>query len=109
MSRKKEGIPEIKARLYQLGPLLPGSISKQWNVCGTPGCKCKDKKEPQRHGPYFQLSYSLGGKSSSVFIKPDDVVEVRRRIKRYREFKELCAALVVANVEDYRQKKINGR
>ena len=58
--------PKTKAqhlikRLCSLGPFLPGSISEQWNVCGTPRCKCKDPKRPQKHGPYYQLSFSVGG------------------------------------------------
>ena len=70
---------------------------------GTPGCKRKDPKHPQRHGPYYQLSYTLRGKSSTVFVKPQDVAEVRRRIRRYGEFKQLCGALVEAYVVGIRQ------
>ena len=39
-------VAEVKRALTALGPVLPGSISKQWNVCGKPGCKCKDAKHP---------------------------------------------------------------
>ena len=48
-------IEQLKQRLLNLGPVLPGSISEQWNVCGTPGCKCKDPANPEKHGPYYQL------------------------------------------------------
>ena len=51
-------IEKIKAELEGLGGMHPGSISEQYNVCGTPGCRCKDKKNPQKHGPYYQLSFT---------------------------------------------------
>jgi len=54
-------IEKLKKRLAELGPLHPGSISEQYNVCGTPGCQCKDPKKPRRHGPYYQLSFYLAG------------------------------------------------
>ena len=70
-----ENSDQIRGRLVELlneGPMLPGSIKKQWNVCGMPGCRCKDPENPQKHGPYFQLSFTLAGKSTSMFVKDDE-------------------------------------
>lgn len=86
-------------KLHNLGPMLPGSISEQWNVCGTEGCSCKAAKNPIKHGPYYQLSFSVQGRSSTMFIKKDDLPEARRRIKRYKEFKNLSFELVRAYVQ----------
>lgn len=101
-SVNKNKVAHIKKKITQLPPLLPGSLRKQWNVCSTAGCKCKDKKKPRRHGPYYQLSFSIGGKSSSMFVKEGDVAEVRKRIRRYRQFKQLCQQLVQASVDHVR-------
>ena len=46
MNRVKS-VAEVKGAISALGPMLPGSISKQWNVCGKPGCQCKDPREPK--------------------------------------------------------------
>jgi len=108
MQKENDEIARIKAQLVNLGPVLPGSLSKQWNVCGSPRCKCKDPQRPRRHGPYFQLSYTLCGKSSTLFVKPADVAEVQRRIQRYGEFKQLCAALVGAYIREIRQQGVKG-
>ena len=54
---------EIKRDLGAIGRMTVGSITKQFNVCGTPGCKCKDKTNPQKHGPYFYLRSSYGKKT----------------------------------------------
>jgi len=103
MTTEERRIGELKDELFKLGAILPGSISRQWNVCGSPGCKCKDPDHPVKHGPYFQLSYTLNGKSSTVFVKKGALKEVSARIKRHKQFKELCNALVEAYVAEFRR------
>lgn len=96
MTREERKIETIQRSLQNLGPFLPGSISKQFNVCGNPTCRCKDPKNPKRHGPYFQLSYTVNGRSSTRFIKPAELPEARRRLRRFKRFKLLNARLVEA-------------
>jgi hypothetical protein len=98
MTRTERRIETLKRSLQQLGPFLPGSISRQWNVCGNPTCRCKDPKHPQRHGPYYQLSFTSNGRSSTRFIKQPELAEARRRVVRFRQFKRLNAQLVAANI-----------
>jgi hypothetical protein len=107
--KEEQQIQRIKKQILDLGPMLPGSLSEQWNVCGTLGCKCKDPQKPIRHGPYYQLSFSVKGRSSTLFIRPDEVAEARRRTKRYQRFKELVMALTQANVDLARKQKLSGR
>jgi hypothetical protein len=107
--KKEQQIQKIKKQLVALGPILPGSLSEQWNVCGTPGCKCKDPQKPIRHGPYYQLSFSVKGKSSSLFVRSEEVPEAQRRIRRYQRFKELVMALTQAYVDLARKQKLSGR
>lgn len=92
-------IRQIKDMLSQLGPLLPGSLSTQWNVCGKPGCRCKDPKKPRMHGPYYQLSFTVDGKSSSLFVKKPQLKELRNCIKRYRRFRALNTKLLSAYIQ----------
>ena len=98
MTREERRVEQLRGKLAKLGPMLPGSISEQWNVCGTPGCRCKDSKDPVKHGPYYQLSFTVGGRSSTMFLKKEDLPEARRRLKRYQQFKTLCSDLVHAYV-----------
>ena len=62
-------IERIKKELAELGDLRPGSLSKQYNVCGKPACRCK-ASPPVKHGPYYQVSYTRerveAARSSSV-------------------------------------------
>ena len=75
-------IEAIKARIATLGDLQPGSLSVQYNVCGNPRCKCK-ATPPQKHGPYYQLSFTRKGKSGTRFVRQEDVAEVRAHLKNY--------------------------
>ena len=98
MTKEERRIERLKRHLAELGPMLPGSISEQWNVCGTPGCRCKDPHHPVKHGPYYQLSFTVAGKSSTLFVRKADLAEARRRCRRYQEFKALSTELVRANI-----------
>lgn len=82
-------IERVKNQLLKLGDMHPGSLSKQFNICGTPGCRCKDPVNPKKHGPYYQLSFVHQGKSSSRFIQPQDVPEIKRHVANYKKFKAL--------------------
>ena len=90
----QQRLARIKAELLALGPIHPGSISEQYNVCGTPGCRCKDPKKPVKHGPYPHLSYTWRGKSTTRFVRPARVVALQEKIVRYKQFRELTAEWV---------------
>ena len=81
-------IDKLKRDLIALGDMRPGSLSTQYNVCGSPGCRCK-ATPPQKHGPYYQVSFTRKGKSSSKFIKEKDLPVVRKQIKNYERMKLL--------------------
>ena len=107
MTREERTIHRIKTQLVEMGPVLPGSLSEQWNVCGTSGCRCKDPNDPVKHGPYHQLSFTVAGKSSTLFIQKKDLAEVRRRLQRYHQVKTLTtdwvqACLALAHKQGFR-------
>jgi hypothetical protein len=105
-SRQKlqQRINRMKSQLRALGPMRPGSLSRQYNVCGKPGCRCKDAKNPRRHGPYHQLNYVYGGKKTSEFVRPQNLKVVRNQLVNYKRFRRLTdqwvgSALQLARLE----------
>ena len=82
-------IEKVKAQLLKVGLMRPGSLSKQYSACQKPGCKCVDPVKPQKHGPYYQISYIHRGKSTTQFVRPQFVPEVRRQLAAYKKFKAL--------------------
>lgn len=91
-------ITEIKERLMGLGDLRPGSLSTQYNVCGNPKCHCKHDP-PQKHGPYYQLSFSRKGRSRTKFIKKPYVEMVRDQITNYAELRLLVDEWIDVSME----------
>ena len=87
-ARTERQIEKIKRDLAALGDLRPGSLSTQYNVCGSPGCRCK-ASPPEKHGPYYQVSYTRKGKSSSKFVKKKDLPAIRKQLKNYERMKLL--------------------
>jgi hypothetical protein len=79
-------IDKIKNELLVLGPMRPGNLSQQYSACQKPGCKCIDPIQPQKHGPFYQLSYKHGGKSTTQFIRPQFVPEVQKQLATYKKF-----------------------
>ena len=98
-------IARIKAQLQKHGAMRPGSLSRQYNVCGKPGCRCKDPKRPRRHGPYYQLNYVHRGKKTSQFIRREILRRVQTELLNYKQFRWLTEqwiglALKVAQAKD---------
>jgi len=106
MIRKwKAQIAQIKTQLAQQGAMRPGSLSRQYNICGKPGCVCKDTSRPRRHGPYYQLNYVYRGKKTSQFIRKEILSQVRGELANYKTFRRLVErwiglALRVAQARD---------
>jgi len=92
-------IQGVKRELMKLGDIRPGSLSMQYNVCGKPNCHCKDKKNPRRHGPYYQVSYTRKGKSRTEFVRSEDVPEVRRHIANYAKFRKLVDTWIELSIQ----------
>jgi hypothetical protein len=98
-------IAEIRRELSELGPLHPGSVSEQYNICGTPGCRCKDPRNPQKHGPYYQLSYGWRSRSSSLFLRADQVTAMREKVANYRRLQVLIKEWVDLAIEVERRER----
>ena len=81
-------VERIKKELLRLGDLRPGSLSEQFNVCGSPGCRCKGSP-PQKHGPYYQVSYTRKGRSGTRFVKRQQVAIVKRQLRNHARLREL--------------------
>ena len=81
-------IQKIKHQISELGDLRPGALSQQYNICGSPNCRCK-ATPPIKHGPYYQISFTRHGKSSSQFVREEDLDEVQQQLENYRCLRQL--------------------
>jgi hypothetical protein len=91
-------IQKIKQQIGKLGDLRPGALSQQYNICGSPNCRCK-ATPPVKHGPYYQISLTRHGKSSSQFVREEDLKEVQQQLENYRELRELVDQWITLSAE----------
>jgi len=92
-------IQDLKDQLVALGPLRPGSLSRQYHVCRKPGCRCQDPDKPKRHGPYYHLDYVHHGKKTTRFIRPTQLAEVRRQLVTFKQLRHLVDHWITLSLE----------
>ena len=80
-------VERIKQALAKLGPMRPGSLTRQY----------KDPKT--KSGPYWQISYTRAMRSRSDYVPLDRVAEVRREIAEYQRFKKLTNEWIDLGIE----------
>jgi hypothetical protein len=94
----QQRIDKIKQQIAALGDLRPGALSQQYNVCGSPGCQCK-ATPPIKHGPYYQISIKRHGKSTTQFVREEDLAEVQMQLDNYRRLRELVDEWITLSSE----------
>ena len=88
-----EKLKMLYRELLELKPMLPGSISEQYNVCGKANCRCKDEVAPKRHGPQLKLGFTLDGKSSTLVIRKADRDAALRMNDNFQKLRKAQAAM----------------
>jgi len=87
LKRIEKRIVRIKAVLAEIGPMRPGSLTRQY----------KDPKA--KRGPYWQISYTRNMRSRSDYVRPDCVAVIRKEIQAYKRFKKLMEEWVDIAIE----------
>ena len=94
---KKRGadaeIAALLASLADTGPMRPGSLSRQF------------RNPKERKTPFWQLSYTMGGRSRSEYVKTADAPRIRAEIAEYRKFMRKVARIAALCVRASRQRR----
>lgn len=109
LSKLEEEIAGIQKRLQALGPIHPGSVSQQYQVCGREGCKCQHPTDPERHGPYCKLSYVHRGKKVCRFVRADCVKGIKSRLRNYKTFRRLTDKWIELAIKQAQIEFFSGR
>ena len=88
--------------------ILPGTLEKHYNICGKAVCRCKDKVNPRKHGPYYRLSYNVKGKNSSIFVHKKDARIVKKLTENYKKSRSNTQELSLEMIQFYRQEGLKG-
>ena len=95
MSQKRiqqieQKIDRIKRALLEIGPMRPGSLTRQY-------------KDPQHHaGAYWQISYTRRMKSRTEYVRKEYVKELRHQIATHKRFKHLVDQWIDLSIEHSR-------
>lgn len=79
---------ELKRRILGLGWARPGSVTRRFMPCGQPTCRCMGRP-PQLHGPYFQWSHKITGKTVSLRLSEDQARIAMEWAENYKQLKKL--------------------
>lgn len=83
-------IDRIKRALLEIGPMRPGSLTRQY-------------KDPQHHtGAYWQISYTRRMKSRTEYVRKEYVKEVRRQTVTHKRFKSRVEQWIDLGIEHSR-------
>ena len=83
---------QLKTQIGALGYAVPGTISQRYTICTSRGCHCR-ADPPQRHGPYWQYTRTLGGKTVTRRITAAQAERYREWIANRRRLDHLTADL----------------
>jgi hypothetical protein len=82
----------LLAEIDHIGWFLRGSLLRVANRCGNPSCRCK-ADPPRLHGPYWQWTRKVAGKTVSVRLTDAQAELVRAWIDNGRRFDQKLAEL----------------
>ena len=82
----------LKRALAEVGLIRRGSLVKRFMPCGKPGCRCQ-AKPPQLHGPYYQWTRKVRGKTVTVRLSRQEAQLLARWIDNGRHLEKLVGEI----------------
>jgi hypothetical protein len=99
MSHPERELARLRARyeerareVAELGFLMRGSILQRFSRCGSPGCACHDEP-PRLHGPYWQWTRKVKGKTVTRNLSEDQVARYREWMENAKRLDEILQEL----------------
>jgi hypothetical protein len=91
-SKAKSKYEAVKEELRALGWARPGCVTRRYMPCGNPNCRCM-ADPPQLHGPYYQWSHKIGGKTRSLRLSEAQARQCREWAANYKKLRKLVRRL----------------
>jgi hypothetical protein len=80
---------ELFGLISQVGDFRRGALNAVWRRCGKPNCRCARPGE-RGHGPQWNLTRRIGGKTVNVHLKPGPELEkTRAEVAEHQRFAAL--------------------
>ena len=82
----------LKHDVADVGPIRRGSLVRRFMPCGKPSCRCQ-ASPPQLHGPYYQWTRKVDGKTVTVRVNRDEANLLRQWIANGRRLDKIVARM----------------
>jgi hypothetical protein len=92
LARLQRRYRALTDQIRGLGFIATGSVIERYTVCAAAGCHCH-ADPPTRHGPYFQYTRKVAGKTITARLTPEQAQRYREQIANRRRLDELVAAM----------------
>jgi hypothetical protein len=92
LERHAQRFGELRRDLEHLEYFCKGTVLKRMMKCGKAHCACASDPT-KRHGPYFELTYKVSGKTVNVKVSPEATPLYRAASQQYRKLKILLNRL----------------
>ena len=79
---------QLAERIAEIGFIAAGSITHRHTRCGKPTCHCR-AEPPQLHGPYWQWTAKIDGKTVTRRLTPADAQRYQQWIANDRQLRAL--------------------
>jgi hypothetical protein len=80
---------ELFALISQAGDFRRGALNTVWRKCGKPNCACA-RPGHRGHGPQYNLTRRVGGRTVNVHLRPGPELEkARREVAEHQRFADL--------------------
>lgn len=83
---------KLKRSIAPLGYFRYGSLVRRFMPCGKPGCRCL-ASPPELHGPYFQWTRKVGGKTVTVRLTKPEAKLLETWVSNGRRLDRLLAQM----------------
>ena len=81
-------VSEMSEKLLDTGFILYGTVRKHYMKCGHRGCRCH-ADPPQLHGPYYDWTRRVDGKTKTVRLTGDQARVIEEWISNMRRVEKI--------------------
>jgi hypothetical protein len=92
LARLRRRYRALADQIRQLGFIASGSLIERYTVCASLGCRCH-ADPPMRHGPYFQYTRKVAGKTVTARLTAEQAQRYRDQIANRRKLDAIIAAM----------------
>jgi len=102
LEAQRRRFEELKRELQQLEYFCKGTVLERRMKCGKAQCACHSDPA-KRHGPYFEWTYKVRGKTVNVKLTPETAPLYQAASRQHRKLKTALNRLERLSLSALRQ------